>query len=175
MSVKTTEYTPRIEQLVQAHQRDIWRFLLALGCRPAEAEDLVQEVFIEVLRGKFEYRSEPETAAWLRRVAKHRFISTARRRKRAPQVRNLDDVDAEWADFNRTLYGDRRIEFLRACIQALPDRSKRALELRYRKEISREEMADALGMKASGVKTLLERVRAALRECVSRRMAADDQ
>ena len=134
-----------------------------------------QEVFIEVLRGKFEYLGEPETSAWLRRAAKHRFISTVRRRRRAPVVRNLDDVDVEWAEFAGSLDGDLRVEFLRACIATLPDRSRRALELRYRLETSREDMAAALGMKEAGVKTLLERVRAVLRECVQRRMGDHDQ
>jgi len=175
MNVTTRHKTPTIEQIIQAHQRDVWRFLMALGCEAAEAEDLVQEVFVEVLRGKFEYRGEPETAAWLRRAAKHRFISTVRRRRRAPVVRNLDDVDVEWAEFAGSLDGDLRVEFLRACIATLPDRSRRALELRYRLETSREDMAAALGMKEAGVKTLLERVRAVLRECVQRRMGDHDQ
>src|SRR5688572_29454238 len=115
----TLQATPTIEQLIRAHQRDVWRFLKALGCEPAEAEDLTQEAFIQVLRGGFEYRSEHETAAWLRKAAKNLFISTVRKRKRAPVVRNLDDVDVEWGQWNEQLAPDRRIELLKHCLDSL--------------------------------------------------------
>jgi RNA polymerase sigma-70 factor (ECF subfamily) len=169
----TAQTTPTIEQIIRAHQRDVWRFLLALGCEPAEAEDLTQEAFIQALRGSFEYRSEPETAAWLRKAAKNLFITTVRRRKRAPVVRNLDDVDVEWGQWNEVLAPDRRVEFVRACLEILADRARLALELRYRDGLGRDELANRLDMKEAGVKTLLERARAALRECVQARMARD--
>jgi RNA polymerase sigma-70 factor (ECF subfamily) len=163
---------PTIEQIVRAHQRDVWRFLLALGCEPAEAEDLTQEAFVQALR-IFEYRSEAETAAWLRKAAKNLFISTVRRRRRAPVVRNLDDVDVEWGQWNEPVGADRRIELLKQCMETLADRARTALELRYRDNLGREEMANRLDMKEAGVKTLLERARAALRECVEHRSAHD--
>ena len=169
----TLQTTPTIEQIIRAHQRDLWRFLLALGCEPTEAEDLTQEAFIQTLRGGFEYRSEHETAAWLRKVAKNLFISTVRKRKRAPVVRNLDDVDVEWGEWNGHSASDRRIEGLRGCLESLGDRARLALELRYRDDLGREDMADRLDMKEAGVKTLLERARATLRECVEKRTSHD--
>jgi RNA polymerase sigma-70 factor, ECF subfamily len=169
----TAQTTPTIEQIVRAHQRDVWRFLIALGCEPAEAEDLTQEAFIQALRGSFEYRSEPETAAWLRKAAKNLFITTVRRRKRAPVVRNLDEVDVEWGQWTGQLAPDRRVEFLRQCLETLADRARMALELRYGESLGREQMAVKLDMKEAGVKTLLERARAALRECVRARISHD--
>ena len=174
MNVSIQQSVPTIEQIIRAHQQDVWRFLLALGCQPAEAEDLTQEVFVELFRGNFEYRGPAETVAYLRKAAKNRFISTVRRRKRAPVVRNLDDVDFEWAQFSAECEADRRIELLRLCMEALGDRARRGLELFYRNEMGREQVAAALDMKEAGVKTLLERARAALRECVQRRMVGND-
>jgi RNA polymerase sigma-70 factor (ECF subfamily) len=175
MTVSVQQKSPSIEQIIRAHQRDVWRFLLALGCEPAEAEDISQEVFVGVFRGGFEYRGEAETAAYLRKAAKNRFISTVRRRKRAPVVRNLDDVDVEWEQFNDDCDGDRRLHLLRVCLEALGDRARRALELQHREGLSRQQIAPQLDMKEAGVKTLLERARATLRECVQRRMAGHDQ
>ena len=174
MTTKIQTTTPGIEQIVRNHQRDIWRFLLALGCDAAEAEDLTQETFVAVFRGGFEYRGESETAAYLRKVAKHRFISSARKRKRAPVVRNLDDVDVEWAQFESDCDGDKRIDLIRRCLMTLADRARAGLELRYRTGLSRLEIAARLDMKESGVRTLLERARNALRECVQRKLGAHD-
>jgi RNA polymerase sigma-70 factor, ECF subfamily len=166
--------TPKIEQIVHDHQRDLWRFLIALGCRPTEAEDLTQETFVAVFRGGFEYRGRGETAAYLRKVAKHRFISSVRQRKRAPVVRNLDDVDEEWALYAGECEGDRRVELLKHCLQILGERARAGLDLRYRAELSRAEIASRLHMKETGVRTLLDRARKALRECVQRKLKPHD-
>jgi RNA polymerase sigma-70 factor (ECF subfamily) len=168
----TLHTAPTIEQIVRTHQRDVWRFLMALGCDATEAEDLAQEAFVQALRN-FEYRSEHETAAWLRKAAKNLFITTVRKRKRAPVVRNLDDVDVEWATWSEGLAHDTRIEHLKRCLETLAERARAALDLRYRDNLGREEMAARLQMKEAGVKTLLERARAALRECVEKRTSHD--
>lgn len=147
---------------------------MALGCDAPEAEDLTQETFVAVFRGGFEYRGPSETAAYLRKVAKHRFISSVRKRKRAPVVRNLDDVDVEWAQFESEVDGDRRIDLLRKCLETLADRARQGLELRYRSELSRAEIAARLDMKETGVRTLLDRARTALRECVQRKLKSHD-
>lgn len=174
MTVSAETETYDVARIVREHQRDVWRFLMALGCQAAEAEDLTQETFVAVFRGGFEYRGPHETAGYLRKVAKHRFISSVRKRKRAPVVRNLDDVDAEWARFDSNCDGDERIELIRRCLETLGDRARRGLTLRYRDDLSRTDIAARLQMKEAGVRTLLERARAALRECVERKLKSHD-
>lgn len=174
MTMELAEKTPPIEQIVRENQRDVWRFLIALGCTAEEAEDLAQETFVAVFRSAFQYRGAAETRSYLLKVAKHRFISSVRRRRRAPVVRNLDDVDSEWAQFNADCDGDRRIELLRKCLETLADRARQGLELRYRSELSRAEIAARLDMKETGVRTLLDRARTALRECVQRKLKPHD-
>ncbi|MBZ0136771.1 MAG: sigma-70 family RNA polymerase sigma factor [Planctomycetes bacterium] len=163
-----------LARIVREHQRDIWRFLMALGCQPAEAEDLTQETFVAVFRGGFEYRGPNETASYLRKAAKHRFISSVRRRRRSPVVRNLDDVDVEWGRFESRCDGDRRVELLQRCLETLGDRARDALAMRYRDDLSRADIAAKLDMKDAGVRTLLDRARTALRECVERKLKGHD-
>lgn len=174
MPIEVSKTTIAIDQIVRNHQRGVWRFLIALGCDSSEAEDLTQETFVAVFRGGFEYRGPSETEAYLRKVAKHRFISSVRKRRRAPVVRNLDDVDVEWAQFESEIEGDRRIELLRRCLETLAQRARQGLELRYRIDLSRAEIAKRLDMKENGVRTLLDRARTALRECVQRKLKAHD-
>lgn len=174
MTVALKEKSPPFEKVVRNHQADLWRFLLALGCKPAEAEDIVQEVFVEAFRCGFEYRGERAAVSYFRKAAKHRFISTARKRRRAPLVTNLDDVEHEWAQFDAAHPADVRIALLKECMTVLNERSRRALGLRYRDDASREEIAGALEMKPAGVKTLLERARHKLRECVERKRGAHE-
>ncbi len=166
---------PTAEQIIQSHQRDVWRFLVALGCEPAEADDLTQETFLSVLRGKFEYFGERETAAWLRRAAKNLFISSIRKRRRASLVPNLDDADTDWAEYQEGLPEDERLALLRECIHELTDRAREALKQRYELNLSREQMARNLGMEPAGVRSLLERARQRLRECVERKQSRDER
>lgn len=164
-----TQAQPTIEQIIHAHQRDVWRFLVALGCEGNEADDLTQETFVHVLQGRFSYIGERETAAWLRRTAKNLFISSIRKRRRAALAPNLDDAEADWAAYQDALPEDDRLAWLRDCLQSLSERDREALQHRYELELSREEMAQRLGMEQTGVRTLLERIRQRLRECVERK------
>lgn len=163
--------SPTAEEIIAAHQRQLWRFLVALGCNAADADDLTQETFLNLLRGNFTWQGHEETGAYLRKAAKNLFISSLRRRKLALLAPNFDDVDAQWADFERECPFDRRVELLRQCIDALEDRPRKAVDLRYRDDASRERMARELGLSEAGVKTLLERLRDRLRECVHRKLA----
>jgi RNA polymerase sigma-70 factor (ECF subfamily) len=173
--VVATQTKPSTEQIIHAQQRDVWRFLVALGCEAAEADDLTQETFLAVLRSKFEYRGEQETAAWLRRSAKNLFISSIRKRRRAALAPNLDDADVDWAQYQAAMPEDERIAWLRECVTELAERAQQALKQRYEDGLSREEMASRLGMEASAVRSLLERARQRLRECVERKQRRDER
>ena len=60
------------------------------------------------------------------------------------------------------------VEALRGCVEKLSERQRQALSLRYWKKVPREEMGARLGIGGEGVKGLLRRIRAALKECVGR-------
>ncbi|HRJ79073.1 MAG TPA: sigma-70 family RNA polymerase sigma factor, partial [Planctomycetota bacterium] len=68
-----------VEALIVAHQAGVWRYLRYLGCDRAQADDLTQETFLQVLRHGFEQRGERETAAYLRKVARNCFLMSVRR------------------------------------------------------------------------------------------------
>jgi len=162
---------PSAEEIILAHQRHVWRFLVALGCGAADADDLTQETFVQLLRGKFEYQGPAQTAAFLYRVAKNLFISTIRRRRLAVMVSNLDDADTQWQAFDGEHPFDSRVEYLRHCLQSLDERARKAVDMRYRLESPRAQIAVELGLAESGLKALLERVRERLKECVERKLA----
>ncbi|MEE9310885.1 MAG: sigma-70 family RNA polymerase sigma factor [Planctomycetota bacterium] len=165
--------TPSSEQIVLTYQRDVWRFLVALGCRPIEADDLTQETFISVVVGGFEYRGDAELRSLLFTVAKRAFITTIRKRGRSPLVANLDDVDSDWIKFQEECPSDRRVEFMRECLETVDSRSYRALMMRYQGGLSISEIADKLEYGEEGTKSLLRRLKSRLRDCVTRKVAKD--
>jgi RNA polymerase sigma-70 factor, ECF subfamily len=169
-----TRHRPSAEQLVHAHQRDVWRFLVAIGCDHHEADDLTQEALLTVLDHKFEYRGERETAAWLRKVARNLLVSRARRSRRTLPVADVESLEADWERYTAAMPEDERIAWLRQCMDELSPRAREALQQRYELDMSREAMAQELGLAPTGVRTLLERARRALRECVERKQHRDE-
>jgi RNA polymerase sigma-70 factor, ECF subfamily len=167
----TESTTPTAEQLIREHQDSVWRFLVSLGCDASLADDLTQEAFLAVLRGGFEYKGPRETIAWLLRVAKNQFIDVIRNRKET--VADLGDAEARWQEFEGECEYGQRVAWLRECMNELTDRAREAVKLRYELNLPREEMASRLGIAAAGVKTMLERIRQRLRECVQGKVDND--
>ena len=63
-----------------------------------------------------------------------------------------------------------RVDALRSCIDGLPERSRELLRRCYADDAGRHELGDEFGLAVDGVKTALRRLRAALRECIERRI-----
>ncbi len=157
--------------LVRAHQAGVWRYLRFLGCHPDEADDLVQETFLAVIRDGFEQRSAAETAAYLRVVARRRLLMTRRKQRSLPPLVDLEAAEAVWARVAGTDGLGDYLVALEECLEAAVNpRVRRALELQYRQRLGRAEIAAELEMAAEGVKTLLRRARSALRDCVERKL-----
>ena len=156
------------EALVREHQAALWRYLRVLGCSVGEAEDLAQEAFLALLRARQTFGSGRGVRAWLRATAKNQFFARCRQQRREPR---LDaDLDAAFAAYERDDDGDGYRQALRACIEALSAREREVLQLRYHEGKGRSELAQAAGVSAEGAKSLLRRIKIALRNCVHRKL-----
>lgn len=157
-----------VAALVRQHQVGLWRFLRALGCDALRAEEVAQDAFVTLLQRPFVEVDHGATAAYLRTVAKRLLWKTRRRDRR---VRALPD-DAIEAAFVVECPGggDAAIDALRTCVGALEGRSRELIEGHYRDGMSRAGLAARFAMSEDGIKSWLRRVRAALRECVERKV-----
>jgi RNA polymerase sigma-70 factor (ECF subfamily) len=155
---------------VRKHQAGVWRYLRVLGSQAAEADDLTQEVFLVLLRrmdrGRFDVVGDESTFGFLRRTARHLFLQRRRADSRSRLRLRADLVEEIWA--NRSVSPDAWVIALQDCIATLSGRPRDAVRLCYQEGMSRRDAARELGLKETGVKTLLQRTRAALRECVER-------
>lgn len=150
-------------ELVKAHQREVWRYLLALGCTRAEAEDLTQETFLSLFRSNFEARGAGQTRSYLRKTAQHLLIDS--RRKARPEV-DIDAVDYAWEPEIGQDGGDERVRLLRDCLGKLKGRAREAVMLKYGRGLSHGECGAELGTNEEAAKSLVRRAREKLRECV---------
>ena len=159
-----------IERVIRRHQAGLWRYLRALGCSPDLADDLTQEAFLVAFRRGLQDTGPHTTGSFLRKTARHLFLRSRRTSRRREAIL-VEAADLLWTQDCASDDGDEWLEALRACMDSVEGRGREALTLFYRDGASRAEAARALDMKENGVKTLLARVRQALRDCVRRRMA----
>ena len=127
-------------ELITKHQHGVWRYLRMLGCDAATADDLTQETFLKVLRSdKFQQHSSAATSSYLRRTAYHLLVSLHRKMGRVrsvPDTRLIDQVWDRWA--GKDLSGDRSVDALRHCLDALTDRARLSLRMKIGRASCRE-------------------------------------
>jgi RNA polymerase sigma-70 factor, ECF subfamily len=160
-------------RVIEQHQAGVWRYLRALGCEPAQADDLTQETFLAVLQHPFHDFGAASTAAYLRKVAYNQFISAQRRggKTKVIVVEDIEAFDRAWEQWAGNDGGEMRLEALRECLQMLTSRARLALEMRFRERESRANIAAALGISEHGAKNLMQRAKQLLRECIEGKLS----
>jgi len=157
---------------VDRHLRSVWRYLRMHGATATEADDLTQEAFVTALQ-KGALELEP-AAAWtfLRRAARFAFLHHVRDRRRDPAL--ADEVDALWDRSAEHDGGDELVDALEGCVEQLEGRAREAVRLSYgiggEAVLGRDDVARAMELQPNGLKTLLQRTRKLLRDCIERTM-----
>ena len=144
----------------------------AEGVSPADALDVVQEAFSTLLRrdDSATLCTRPTDAARLLSTIVRNAARNWRRRHHyaRPHV-DVDDVDlaAQQARADDALDQKATAAQLVGCIAKLGDVHRHIVTLRVLEELSGDEAADALGLKANHVAVLLHRARKELERCMS--------
>lgn len=165
---------PALARLIEEFQGGVWRYLRVLGCEASLADDLTQETFLAAMQRPFEEINAAATGAYLRTIAKNLLISHHRRRGKVVAVEDVEKLDHSWSNWAGNDGGDRALDLLRDCLQGLGARARMALEMRFRKECTREEIAHALELSEDGAKNLMQRAKLKLRECVEDKLREEE-
>jgi len=153
--------TAAFGMLVRMHQRSVYSLALRMLSDRQTAEDLAQEVFLQLHRNLATLESAAHLAFWLRKVTMNRSIDRLRREPKIEAV-SLDaaeDVVSEGTDADPLLR--RRLSTLVAELPAAP---RAVLLLRYQEDLDPTEIARTLGMSINTVKSHLKRSLSLLRQ-----------
>lgn len=160
--------------LVTRYQGPVYRTALALLRSPEEAEDVAQEVFVEVYQTIGQFRSEAALSTWLYRLATSGALKNRRRaraKKRLAYITGLLGFDnavlhhpPDYAHPLALLEGQQQLQLLLDRVARLPDAQQVAFTLRHEQELSYEEIAAVLNSSVPAVESLLFRARQALRQ-----------
>lgn len=151
--------------LVRQHQGMVYGLAYNYLRVRALAEELSQEVFLQLYRHLAQLESPEHVVYWLRRVTCNRAIDYTRRLKREPQTA-VDELPEQAVEFRE---GDPLMaEALRRIVATLPEKPRMIITLRYQEDLEPSEIAELLDMPVNTVKSHLRRSLNILREKVTR-------
>ncbi len=170
------------ERLVARYEKPIWNFLRRFVADAATAEDLLQEVFLRVVKSADEWRGAAKFSTWLYTIARNLTVDQSRRAVHR-NAASLDGPAHAGSDSTATLHDrlpspDRRADDLASdretkrrideAVAALPAEQREVFLMREVMEMPFAEIATAVGASEPTVKSrmryALEKLRAALVE-----------
>jgi RNA polymerase sigma-70 factor (ECF subfamily) len=141
--------------LIEIHQRMVFSIALRVTGDPSTAEEVAQDVFLELHRSVERLANAEHIRFWLRRVAVHRSTDALRRRAHRPEF-----AAEEWEE-QHSLEDDAPISSINLqarldeLLRALPEPMRVVVVLRYQEEMLPDEIARMLGKSVASVKSHL--------------------
>ena len=149
------KWHPEFEQLVDEHQSMVFSLAWRMTGDRGLAEEVAQDVFLELDRHMERIESPEHALNWLRRVAVSRSADALRRRR----VRGID-LWVEMEDKHGAPTEERQSPLetrLEQLLSTLPEAQRAALVLRYQEDMTPEEIAAAVEAPLATVKSNLHR------------------
>ena len=169
------------EVLLTRHRKPVYNFILRFVLDPAQAEDLLQETFLRVIKGTESYERQAKFTTWLYTIARNLCVDASRRgkhRKAASLDAPLDDEEGSATLLDRVSDGkgqvDRQVigkqlgERIQQAIDSLGEEQREVFVLRELMDLPFKEIAEIVGCPENTVKSrmryALEKLREALDE-----------
>jgi RNA polymerase sigma-70 factor, ECF subfamily len=168
------------EALMRRYNRMLFRTARAILRDDAEAEDALQEAYIQAYRSLASFRAEAKLSTWLARIVANEALMRLRKIARRaeilpmqsaaePEVEHVMDSKTDTAPQSNVERAEMR-RLLEAQIDALPEAYRAVFVLRAVEELSVEETAAVLAIPEPTVRTRLFRARSLLREALAQKI-----
>jgi RNA polymerase sigma-70 factor (ECF subfamily) len=164
------------EELVDKYKQPVTNLLYRTLRDATEAEDLAQNVFVQVFKSADRYRVEAKFSTWLFTIARNLCLNEIRRRSRHP-AESIDATSEFQDEAPARQFEDRKSvsapdQLLRdeltakveEALGSLPENQRTAILLFKEKDMSYEEISKILDCSLSATKSLIHRGRETLKE-----------
>ncbi|HTV83522.1 MAG TPA: RNA polymerase sigma factor [Acidobacteriaceae bacterium] len=153
--------------LMLEHQSMVFSIALRILGDRFQAEEVAQDVFLELHAKREELTSGEHILHWLRRVAVHRSIDRIRQRERRQEIA-MDSAELPEVAFEAPPGDPLLSRQLRQLVASLPAAPRAVIVLRYQEDLTPEEIAATMKMPVATVKSHLRRTLRLLREKMTR-------
>lgn len=164
--------------IVDEYQKMVLNCCYRFVLNKETAEDLTQDVFIEVYRSIASFKNESKLSTWIYRIAVSKsldHLKSMKRKKRFALIKSLSEdednpsnfeqiADSESPGPQKTLENEDRIKILADAVAKLPANQKIAFSLSKFDEMPYREIADVLDVSVSSVESLIHRAKASLKK-----------
>ena len=166
---------PAFAALVDKYKQPVLNLVYRMLHDATEAEDLAQNVFVQVFRSAHRYEVSAKFSTWLFTIARNLALNELRRRSRHP-AESMDATRPEHDDQPLQQFEDKKTfsppesllhreleQKIERALAELPENQRTAILLCRQDELSYEEIAKVLGCSLSATKSLIHRARETLK------------
>ncbi len=154
--------------LVDNHQLRVFNICLGFLRNKHDAEDIAQDVFVEVIRNAASFRGDAKVSTWLHRIAVNRSLNYIRSSKRRRLWLELnpfsgnsagDAAGIPVAGGNDLLEQEDLKHGLECAIDSLPQNQRIAFTLSKLEDLSYQEIAGVMNLSLPAVESLIHRAK----------------
>jgi len=162
--------------LVEKYKQPVMNLVYRMLHDMSEAEDLAQNVFVQVYKSAERYQVASKFSTWLFTIARNLCLNEIRRRSRHP-ADSMEETYPDQEDQPRHQFEDKRTfsppdsllhgeleEKIEEALADLPDNQRIAILLCRQDEFNYEQIAEVLGCSVSATKSLIHRGRETLKQ-----------
>ncbi|MDY7096355.1 MAG: RNA polymerase sigma factor [Acidobacteriota bacterium] len=159
------------DQLVERWHGPLWRFVVRMMQDPAAAEELMQDIWLRILRGLPGLRNPAKLVSWMFSIARRAVMDRLRRRYAEADWVSLEDEPVDPVSDSATgqelaLTQLESLEQLHDAVAELALAERETVTLFYLHELSLQEVAEVLEIPVGTVKSRLHRARTRLRRAL---------
>jgi RNA polymerase sigma-70 factor (ECF subfamily) len=160
-------------ELVRRFRPEVKKVALLMLVDAPVTENVVQQTFINAYERLSDFRRGEDFGPWVKAIARNLIRDELKKssRERGRMALYRDYLIAKLSTQDQ---GEKReqilVEALAHCRAKLPTVAAQALELRYERELSFDEVAGAIGRSAEATRQIVTRARIALKACIQRRL-----
>lgn len=168
-----------IDEIIANYHRKIYKLcLFYLNNDKQEAEELVQEIFIKIMKKLKSFKGEANIYTWIYRISVNTLINYIKRKKIVDFIsfESIKNFKEEPGDQSQTAMDpaekfeedeDKRnkIEMLKKCITLLSNREKTAFYLFYYDGLKQKEIAEVMKASVSAVESLIHKAKNKIKKC----------
>lgn len=160
-------------EFVDSNQGIIRNYAASLGVPWDYVDEVVHEAFVQYFLAQNRRPDHVEPLRWLKSIARNCVLLWFRTRKNSTRLVALSKLLEPETDAQDDLEmgTSASIAALNACLQSLPDQSRRVLSWYYLENLATDDIAKRLRQTASGVRMQVLRMREALSNCIRRRLS----
>ena len=152
------------EQVWEAFAEPLRVFLRRRVSNEANADDLLQEVFLKIHTQIGTLRAKEKLAPWVYQIARHELIDFYRRQRPHEALSAAETVAEEQPDWEDEEMRSDLASAVLAMLDCLPAAQREALLLTDFQGLSQKELGERLGLSFSGAKSRVQRARSHLRQ-----------